>query len=84
MKKIIPIIRERERNEKKNIPRIWEPEGDEKKHSHDSGMGIRGFHSWEWKRAGCPDQTTSNLLEFNLQLPYKYDDHHGRHGHHGH
>ena len=28
-------------------------------------------------------QITSNLLVYNLQLPYKYDGHHGRDGHHG-
>ena len=27
------------------------------------------------------DQITSNLLVYNLQLPYKYDGHHGRDGH---
>ena len=29
------------------------------------------------------DQITSNLLVYNLQLPYRYDGHHGRDGHHG-
>ena len=29
------------------------------------------------------DQKTFNLLVYNLQLPYKYDGHHGRDGHHG-
>ena len=29
------------------------------------------------------DQITSNLLVYNLQLPYKYDGHHGRDGHPG-
>ena len=26
---------------------------------------------------------SDNLLVYNLQLPYKYDGHHGRDGHHG-
>ena len=30
------------------------------------------------------DQITSNLLVYNLQLPYKYDGHHGRDGQAGH
>ena len=44
---------------KKSIPTIREREGNEKIHSHNSGTGIRGFHSWE--RAGtriahpCPN-----------------------------
>ena len=32
----------------KSIPRIHEREGNEKIHSHNSGIGIRGFYSWEW------------------------------------
>ena len=28
---------------KKSIPTIWEREGNEKKNSHNSGMGIRGI-----------------------------------------
>ena len=39
---------------KKNIPKIWEREGNEKIHSHNSGKGIRGFHSWEWTGTGIP------------------------------
>ena len=39
---------------KKNIPEIREREGNEKIHSHNSGMGIRGFHSWEWRGTGIP------------------------------
>ena len=54
MKKTIPIIREGEGKGKKNIPEIREQEGNEKIHSHNSGMGIRGFHSWEWPGTGIP------------------------------
>ena len=39
---------------KKNIPEIREREGNEKIHSHNSGMGIRGSHSWEWTGKGNP------------------------------
>ena len=39
---------------KKSIPKIWEREGNEKIHSHNSGVGIRGFHSWEWTGTGIP------------------------------
>ena len=48
MKITIPITREREGNEEKNIPKIREREGNEKIHSHNSGMGIRGYHSQEF------------------------------------
>ena len=39
---------------KKNIPKIRKREGNEKIHSHNSGMGIRGFRSWEWTGTGIP------------------------------
>ena len=39
---------------KKSIPEIREREGNEKIHSHNSGKGIRGFHSWEWTGTGIP------------------------------
>ena len=39
---------------KKSIPEIQEGEGNEKIHSHNSGKGIRGFHSWEWMGTGIP------------------------------
>ena len=60
MKKYIPTIRERERNEKKPIPIIREREGNEKKHSQNSGTGIRGFHSWEWTGTGIPAHPNNN------------------------
>ena len=41
----------------KNIPEIREWEGNEKIHSHNSGMGIRGFHSWEWTGTGISAHT---------------------------
>ena len=39
---------------KKNIPKIREREKNEKIYSHNSGKGIRGFHSWEWTGTGVP------------------------------
>ena len=39
---------------KKSIPEIREREGNEKIHCHNSGKGIRGFHSWEWTGTGFP------------------------------
>ena len=39
---------------KKSIPKIREREGNEKIDSHNSGMGIRGFHSREWMGTGIP------------------------------
>ena len=36
------------------IPKIREQEGNEKIHSHNSGKGIRPFHSWEWTGTGIP------------------------------
>ena len=39
---------------KKSIPEIREQEGNEKIHSHNSGKGIGGFHSWEWTGTGIP------------------------------
>ena len=63
----IPKVREREGNRKnpfpqfgngkgmkKSIPKIREREGNEKIHSHNSGKGIKGFHSWEWPGTGIP------------------------------
>ena len=37
---------------KKSLPKIWEREGNEKIHSHNSGMGIRGYHSQEYLGTG--------------------------------
>ena len=33
---------------------MWEREGNEKVHSHNSGKGVRGFHSWELTGTGIP------------------------------
>ena len=53
MKKNIPKIRERE--SEAIIPGNGrEREWNEKIHSHNSGKGIRGFHSWEWTGTGIP------------------------------
>ena len=60
----IPSIQEREGNEKKTFPKFGNGKGmkisnpkireRQKIHSHNSGMGIRGFHSWEWTGTGIP------------------------------
>merc|ERR1712163_5909 len=54
MKKSIPKIREREGNEKNPFPQFGNGKGMKKTHSHNSGKGIRGFHSWEWTGTGIP------------------------------
>ena len=53
LKKNIPIIRELEGNEK-SIPKFQEWEGNEKIHSHNSGKGIRGSHSWDGREREFP------------------------------
>ena len=53
MKKNIPKIRAG-KGIKKSISEVWEPEGNEKIHSHNLGMEIRGFHSQEWTWTGIP------------------------------
>ena len=50
----IPEVREREWNEEKNISKIRVQEGNEKIHSHNSELGIVGFHSREWTGTGIP------------------------------
>ena len=47
MKKAIPKIQEWEENGK-IYSQNREQEGNEKKHSHISGRGIRGYHIWEY------------------------------------
>ena len=71
MKKSIPEIREREGNEK-SIPEIREREGNEKIHSHNSGTGIRGFHSWEWTGTGIPAHPCMGLGQNCLHLRLFY------------
>ena len=39
---------------KKSLPKIQEREGNEQNPSHNSGMGIRGYHSWECTGTGIP------------------------------
>ena len=46
---------------KKNIPEIWEREGNGKIHSQNSGKGIRGFHSWEWTGTGIPAHPLTDM-----------------------
>ena len=48
---------------KKNIPKIREREGNDKIHSHNSGMGIRGFNSWEWTGTGIRAHPCNNKEE---------------------
>ena len=45
---------------KKSIPKIQEREGNEKIHSHNSGKGIRGSHSWDGREREFP--LTPDLL----------------------
>ena len=52
MKKSIPKIREREGNEKNPFPQFGNGKGMKKIHSHNSGMGIRGYHSQEYPGTG--------------------------------
>ena len=52
---------------KKNIPEIHEREGNEKIHSHNSGKGIRGFHSWEWTGTGIPAHPWVVVINFWAQ-----------------
>ena len=68
MKKNIPIIRERVGNEKKNIPKIQEREGNEKIHSHNLGMEIRGFHSWEWTGTRIPAHPCEGWRTYTYRL----------------
>ena len=39
---------------KKKIPKIWQPEGNKKNYSRNSGTRFRGFHSREWTGTGIP------------------------------
>ena len=48
-KKHLPKVQEREGNEKKPFPKFGNGKGMKKIHSHISGMGIRGYHSQEWR-----------------------------------
>ena len=70
----IPKVREREGNGKnpfpkfgngKGIKKTFPKFGNEKIHSHKSGKGIRGFHSWEWTGAGIPAHPCKESLQYN-------------------
>ena len=63
LKKSIPTIREREGNEKNPFPQFGNGKGMKKIHSHNSGMGIRGFNSWEWTGTGIPAHPCNNKEE---------------------
>ena len=49
-----PKVREREGNGKNPVPKFRSGKGTKKTYSHNSGTGIRGFHSWEWTGTGIP------------------------------
>ena len=51
---------------KKSLPKIWEREGNEKIHSHNSGMGIRGYHSQEFPGTG------TGMKKHNMTIKEKY------------
>ena len=51
---------------KKSLPKIWEREGNEKIHSHNSGMGIRGYHSQEFPGMG------TGMKKHNMTIKEKY------------
>ena len=52
LKKSIPTIREREGNEKNPFPQFGNGKGMKNIHSHNSGMGISGYHSQEFLGMG--------------------------------
>ena len=51
---------------KKSLPKIWEREGNEKIHSHNSGMGIRGYHSQKFPGTG------TGMKKHNKTIKEKY------------
>ena len=77
----IPKIRDREGNGKKQfpklrnkkgmkktIPEIREWEGNEKIHSHNSGTGIRGYHSQEYPGRGMKKKHNMTIKEYVANL----------------
>ena len=63
MKKNIPLVREREGNEKKNIPKIREQEGNKKIQERESGAFILGS-GWEREFPLTPEWERT-LLQFH-------------------
>ena len=59
----IPEILEWEGNGKNPFPKFGNGKGIKKIHSHNSGMGIRGFHSWEWTGTGIPAHPCTSFHE---------------------
>ena len=53
---------------KKSIPIIREREGNEKIHSHNLGMEIRGFHSWEWTGTRIPAHPCEGWRTYTYRL----------------
>ena len=47
---------------KKAFPKFGNGKGMKKIHSHNSGNGIRGFHSWEWTGTGIPAHPWLNVM----------------------
>ena len=66
LKKSIPTIREREGNEKNPFPQFGNGKGMKKIHSHNSGMGIRGYHSQEFPGTG------TGMKKHNMTIKEKY------------
>ena len=70
MKKSIPKIREREGNEKNPFPQLGNGKGMKKIHSHNSGMGIRGYHSQEFPRTGTGMKKTLHDIKRKIFSKY--------------
>ena len=62
MKKSIPKIWEREGNEKNPFPKFGNRKGMKKIHSHNSGMGIRGYHSQKYPGTGTGMKNKKKIL----------------------
>ena len=61
-KKSTPEIQEREGNEKNPSPKFGNGKGMKKIHSHNSGMGIRGYHSQEYPGTGTGTGMEKNKM----------------------
>ena len=58
----IPKVREREGNEKNPFPKFGNGKGMKKIHSHNSGMGIRGYHSQEYPGTGTGMKKKTKMI----------------------
>ena len=70
LKKSIPIIREQEGNEKNPFLKFGNGKGMKKIHSHNSGMGIRGYHSQEYPGTGTGMKLDQGAL--GMSDPYNW------------